>query len=90
MGQLWAARHGVFGTLKNTFSLYSIYIYPQILYYRGVFTTFRSLVSQSSGRTLIYGNILNAGSAPFFSSSCLDFFSFSIDKRRVRSDILNS
>lgn len=35
---------GYLGTLQTTFR-YTVYIYPQILYYRGVFTTFRSLVS---------------------------------------------
>lgn len=34
---------GYLGTLQTTFR-YTVYMYPRILYYRGVFTTFRSLV----------------------------------------------
>lgn len=91
---------GYLGTLQTTFR-FTVYIYPQILYHGGVFTTFRSLVFRpvpgplillrdSSGMTLTYGNILNAGSAPFF-YFFLVWIIFSFDKKeRVSRDILNS
>lgn len=48
------------------------------------------LLRDSSGMTLIYGNILNAGSAPFFSFLLFGLFFHSIKEERVRRDILNS
>lgn len=49
-GQLWEAHHRLLGTLQTTFR-YTVYIYPWILYFRGVFTTFKSLVSTSPWST---------------------------------------
>lgn len=48
-GAASGGHHRLFGDTTDYFQIYNIniniYKYPQILYYRGVFTTFRSLVS---------------------------------------------
>lgn len=98
-GQLREAHHRQFGDTTDYFEIYSIY--PQILYHRGVSTTFRSLVfdrslvhwycwGDSSGMTLTYCNILNAGSAPFLVSPVWIIFFIGKKEKRIRRDILNS
>lgn len=88
---------GYLGTLQTTF-IYIIYTHPQILSSRGVFTTFRSLVltgpwsiDTAEGQFRDDPDIrqyFKYRVCPFFSLSCLNYFSF--DTRKVRRDILNS
>lgn len=87
------AHHGQYGDTTDYFEIYSIYKYIYIpsdtVLWRGFyniqvssFDQFRSIDTaegDTSGMTLIYGNILNAGSAPFSFFFGL-FFTFIKDK----------
>lgn len=90
VGQLREAHHRLFGDTTDYFHIY-IYTHPQILSYRGVFTTFRSLVSTgpcsidtAEGQFRDDPDIrqyFKYRVCPFFSLSSLNYFSF--DTRRV-------